>query len=155
MVENDPNVRQTLDTMNTHLAAWWKEAQADFARLAPEAKVFPEEGNGSQDRFKESAGTFLALKGHLYPEVRRTLINSLKKQIVPVGVLDEFQVAGVFVNWWDGIKYDLKTILTNGWSPTLIPDRYLVAAFFQKEAQEIEDLEASCRRNGIRPGRSR
>ena len=143
LVEDDPNVRQTLDVMNAHLADWWKEAQADFARLAPEAKVFPEEGTGSQDRFKESAGAFLTLKGHLYPEVRRALINSLKKQIVPIGVLDEFQVAGIFVNWWDGIKYDLKTILTNGWSPTLIPDSYLIAAFFQKEAKEIEDLEAA------------
>jgi type I restriction enzyme M protein len=143
LVENDPNVRQTMDAMNAHLAEWWKEAQADFARLAPEAKVFPEEGNGSQDQFKESAAVFLTLKGHLYPGVRRTLINSLKKQIVPVGVLDEFQVAGIFVNWWDGIKYDLKTILTNGWSPTLIPDSYLIAAFFKKEAKEIEDLEAA------------
>ncbi len=59
-----------------------------------------------------------------------------------IGVLVEFQVAGVFVNWWDSIKYDLKTIMTNGWSPTLIPDRYLIEAFFQKEAKEIEELEA-------------
>jgi type I restriction enzyme M protein len=143
LVENDPNVRQTLGVMNAHLADWWKEARADFARLAPEAKVFREEGNGLQDRFKESAAIFLTLKGHLYPEVRRALINSLKKQIVPIGVLDEFQVAGIFVNWWDGIKYDLKTILTNGWSPTLIPDSYLIEAFFQNEAKEIEELEAA------------
>src|SRR5208282_5229887 len=82
--------------------------------------------------------------GHSFlPEVRRSLISSLKTQLVPVGVLDEFQVAGVFVNWWDGIKYDLKTIMTNGWSPTLIPDRYLIDEFFQTEAKEIEDLEAA------------
>jgi len=51
-------------------------------------------------------------------------------------------VAGVFVNWWDNIKYDLKTIMQNGWSPTLIPDPYLIEAFFQAEARAIEQLEA-------------
>jgi len=83
------------------------------------------------------------LQGRYLPDVRRALIDSLKQQLVPIGVLDEFQAAGVFVNWWDGIKYDLKTIMTNGWSPTLIPDRYLIETFFQKEAKEIEDLEAA------------
>ena len=71
---------------------------------------------------REGFSSFLRLGGRDLPEVRLTLIDSLTQQLVPIGVLDEFQVAGVFVNWWDGIKYDLKTIMTNGWSPTLIPD---------------------------------
>ena len=49
----------------------------------------------------------------------------------------------MFVNWWDGIKYDLKTIMANGWSPTLIPDSYIIEAFFKKEAKEIEELDAA------------
>jgi type I restriction enzyme M protein len=122
VIEEYPNVRKTFAQMEGHLADWWKQAREDFAKLAPE----PTSGNG----------------GHSFlPEVRRSLISSLKTQLVPFGVLDEFQVAGVFVNWWDGIKYDLKTIMINGWSPTLIPDRYLIDAFFQKEAKEIEELE--------------
>ena len=83
------------------------------------------------------------LGGRHLPEVRRTLIDSLKQQLVPIDVLDEFQAAGMFVNWWDGIKYDLRITMTNGWSPMFIPDRYLIEAFFQKEAKEIEDLEAA------------
>ncbi len=122
VIEGDPNVRKTFSQMEGHLANWWKQAREDFAKLAPD----PSSGNGGR--------SFL-------PEVRRSLIGSLKTQLVPVGVLDEFQVAGVFVNWWDGIKYDLKTIMINGWSPTLIPDRYLIDAFFLKEAKEIEELE--------------
>jgi type I restriction enzyme M protein len=51
--------------------------------------------------------------------------------MVPIDVLDRFQVAGVFVNWWDNIKYDLKTIIQNGWSPTLISDNYIIGEFFQ------------------------
>jgi type I restriction enzyme M protein len=126
LVEADPSVRRTMEAL-TKQANWWSEAQADFARLAPSAAR------------KENGKT----NGKHLPDVRKMLVASLKKQLVPIAVLDEFQAAGVFVNWWDGIKYDLKTIMTNGWSPTLIPDRYLIEAFFQKEAREIEQLEAS------------
>jgi len=31
--------------------------------------------------------------------------------------------------------------MTNGWSPTLIPDDYIIAAYFQAEVEEIERLE--------------
>ncbi len=56
--------------------------------------------------------------------------------------MDEFQSAGVFVNWWQQIRYDLKTIISTGWHHSLIPDDYLIAAFFQAEADAIEALEA-------------
>ncbi len=49
---------------------------------------------------------------------------------MPLGVLDRFQVVGVIVNWWDGIKYDLKTIMQYGRSLTVIPDRYIIETFF-------------------------
>jgi type I restriction enzyme M protein len=63
--------------------------------------------------------------------------------LLPLQVLDEFKSAGVFVNWWQQIRYDIKTIISTGWHHGLIPDDYLVAAFFQAEAAEIETLEAS------------
>lgn len=76
------------------------------------------------------------------PEVRQELLVSLKKQLVPLGVLDEFTSAGVFVNWWQQIRYDLKTIVSIGWHHSLIPDDYLIAEFFRAEADAIEDLES-------------
>ncbi len=66
---------------------------------------------------------------------------TLKDKLVPLGVLDEFKSAGVFVNWWQQIRYDLKTIISTGWHHTLIPDDYLIAEFFQTEAAAIEELE--------------
>ena len=48
--------------------------------------------------------------------------TTLKTRFIPLGVLDEFQSAGVFVNWWQQIRYDLKTIISTGWHHTLIPD---------------------------------
>lgn len=127
LVEKDTCLRRTTETMGKNLASWWSEAREDFARLAPS---MTKKGNTKRN-------------GHELPLVRKSLIDSLKKQLEPIGVLDEFQVAGVFVNWWDGIKYDLKTIMSNGWSPTLIPDQYILDAFFRAEATEIEELEAT------------
>lgn len=75
------------------------------------------------------------------PAVRAELLNTIKEKFVPVGVLDKFQVAGVFVNWWDNIKYDLKTIMQNGWDAGLIPDEYLIEEFFKTEKDEIENIE--------------
>jgi type I restriction enzyme M protein len=46
------------------------------------------------------------------------------------------------VNWWQQIRYDLKTIIAIGWHHSLIPDDYLIAECFRKEADEIEALEA-------------
>ena len=94
---------------------WWEVARDDFARL---------EGSN-----------------HL-AEVRAELLATIKRELIPLGALDEFQTAGVFVNWWQTIRYDLKTITSTGWSPSLIPDSYLIRAFFQGEVKTIEELES-------------
>ena len=80
--------------------------------------------------------------GKKMPEVRHELLTTLKDKLIPLGVLDEFKSAGVFVNWWQQIRYDLKTIISTGWHHSLIPDDYLIAEFFQAEADAIEALEA-------------
>nr|WP_319776869.1 hypothetical protein [uncultured Sphaerochaeta sp.] len=75
------------------------------------------------------------------PEVRYELLTTLKNKMIPLCVLDEFKSAGVFVNWWQQIRYDLKTIVSIGWHHSLIPDEYLIAEFFQEAANEITSLE--------------
>jgi len=77
------------------------------------------------------------------PDVRHELLTTLKEKLVPLNVLDEFKSAGVFVNWWQQIRYDLKTIISTGWHHTLIPDDYLIAEYFQAEADAIEAVEAT------------
>ena len=136
-IEADPCVRETLDAMRGHLARWWEEARDDFAKLAPDAAPA-----AASTRTQEGIGAYIAHAGGRLPSVRRALLESLLRDLVPVGLLDRFQVAGVFVNWWDGIKYDLKTIAALGWSQALIPDPYLVRRFFQPEADEIDALSA-------------
>ena len=48
----------------------------------------------------------------------------------------------MFVNWWQQIRYDLKTIVSTGWHHALIPNEYLIAAFFQTDKDAIEEMEA-------------
>ena len=128
-ISNKPAIKQALEadaaltqTMVRHqhaLADWWQLANKEFAELE-------NAGNG----------------GRKTPEIRRELIASLKEKLLPLGVLDEFKSAGVFVNWWQQIRYDIKTIVASGWHHSLIPDAYLIAAFFQKDADAIGALEA-------------
>jgi type I restriction enzyme M protein len=48
--------------------------------------------------------------------VRKALLASFTAELLPVGLLDRFQVAGVIVRWWDTIQYDLRTIATHGFT---------------------------------------
>ena len=112
-----------LGTLTRHhdaLEFWWAVARDDFAQLQ-------HAGNG----------------GKKLPEVRHELLTTLKAKLVPLGVLDEFKSAGVFVNWWQQIRYDLKTIVSTGWHHSLIPDDYLIAEYFQVEVDAIDALEAA------------
>jgi type I restriction enzyme M protein len=114
-LEADIHLNQTLIDHRQVLEAWWNVVRDDFAQLRDGRKM---------------------------PEVRQELLTTLEEKLVPLRVLDEFQSAGIFVNWWQNIRYDLKTVISTGWHHTLIPDEYLLAAFFQAEADEIENLEA-------------
>jgi type I restriction enzyme M protein len=114
-LEADAALQKTLTAHHNALEAWWEVARVDFAQLRDGKKM---------------------------PEVRSELLTTIKSKLIPLGVLDEFKSAGVFVNWWQQIRYDLKTIIFTGWHHTLIPDSYLVAAFFKVEADAIEAVEA-------------
>lgn len=119
-LEADQALMGALTRHRDALEAWWAVAKDDFAQL----------------RHAENGGKKM-------PEVRHELLTSLKAQLVPLSVLDEFKSAGVFVNWWQQIRFDLKTIVATGWHHTLIPDDYLIAEYFQVEADCIEGLQAT------------
>ena len=120
MLEADPALLGTLTRHGDALESWWSVTRDDFAQLQ-------DARNG----------------GKKMPEIRHELLTTLETKLVPLGVLDEFKSAGVFVNWWQQIRYDLKTIVSTGWHHSLIPDDYLIAEYFQVEADAIEALEAT------------
>jgi len=113
-LDADHELQRTLALHFETLANWWVTAREDFAQLRDGRKM---------------------------PDVRHELLSTLKNQFIPLGVLDEFQSAGVFVNWWQQIRYDLKTIVSSGWHHSLIPDEYLIAEFFQAEQDALHTFE--------------
>ena len=119
-LEADPAVLGTLTEHHDSLESWWSVARDDFTQL-------------------QDAGN----DGKKIPEVRYELLTTIKANLVPLGVLDEFKSAGVFVNWWQQIRYDLKTMVSTGWHHSLIPDDYIIADYFQAEADAIAVLEAT------------
>ena len=129
-LESIPALRRTLAAHFEALEAWWNLARDDFAQL-----------QHARNPAANGAGKM--------PEVRHQLLDTLKGRLIPLKVLDEFKSAGVFVNWWQQIRFDLKTIVSIGWHHSLIPDDYLTRAFFQAEAEAIESLEAGiCQAQG-------
>jgi len=115
VLEANSSLHQTLAAHHDALEAWWQVARVKFSGLRDGIKM---------------------------PEVRHELLNTIKEKLIPLQVLDEYKSAGVFVNWWQQIRYDLKTIISTGWHHSLILDYYLIVAFFQVEADAIETLEA-------------
>ena len=91
----------------------------------------------------EASAPYHAPPPYTLPQVRHELLTTLKQELIPLGILDEFLSAGVFVNWWQTIRYDLKTITATGWHHTLIPDDYLLVAFFTAETAALEAQQAA------------
>lgn len=124
LINNHEKVFVTFEKLETELTDWWEIAKEDFASLAPIEESLKESKNRNK-----------------LPEVRKELLQTIRERFVPLGILDKYQISGVFVNWWDNIKYDLKTIMTNGWVPSLIPNEYIIDEFFHVEEIEIDELE--------------
>ena len=114
LIEEQKTLKDIQADMQRRLADVWKSAETEIVKLPG--------------------------RNHL-PHFRKSFQKQLLEALSSAGVLDEFQIAGIFVNWWETVRYDLKTLVATGWSESLLPDEYLLQAFFQKEMKHIEDLE--------------
>ena len=138
-IEKNLHINDTIGRMEGLVNEWWNTGRDEFAKLAKEQE--------KEDSVKDKMEDYLGYGGGNIARVRNNLINSLKNMLIPEKVLDEYQVAGIFVNWWTNIKYDLKTIAINGWMPTLIPREYVIEAFFKEEQKFIDQTESQINEN--------
>lgn len=139
LIDKHSGVQKVSENLNQAMQTWWKGVEASI-RLLP--------GKNNIVKFR---------KEHM---------QKLKDALLPINILDEFQIAGVFVNWLERdylirsykqydevqdktievkekafIKFVLKSIVSVGWPTHLIPDEYIKNAYFKSEMKEIEDLE--------------
>jgi len=113
-ITNDTNVSTILTTYQEHLNSWWNRAKDGFSKLQETKNI---------------------------NRVKQELLDSFKDYFESLQTLDRFQTSGVFVEWWNSIKYDLKTISSIGFNESLLSDEMLIEAFFQEEKNEINELE--------------
>jgi type I restriction enzyme M protein len=90
-IESDPGVLAKEQALTVAVEDWWNKHQKRLCDL-------PE----TQELMK----------------VRAQLLSSFEKAVLPVGLLDAFQVSGVIATWWggamDGVQNDLRTIAARG-----------------------------------------
>ncbi len=114
IIDNANDVETTVLKHKEKLQEWWNEVK-------PEIEGFY--GNNNLLNFRNRA------------------IKELKEKFLPLGSLGEFKIYGMFVNWWEELRYDFRTIASTGWSKNLIEDERIKGKFFLSEMKAIEELE--------------
>jgi len=115
IIESHEGVKRKFEEHFQKLEEWWNEVEKEIEN-------FP--GNNNLWEFRNRS------------------LENLKQKLLPLGVLDEFKVAGVFVNWWEELRYDFKTVVASGWSKRIIEDERIEKKFFSADLEQIEELEA-------------
>lgn len=143
IIQTHKGVVEKEKQLQTELNAFWQKADEWLKQLSGGDTI--ENGSDANTSIvEEGIVEYISLGGNKrLPVLRKKLLNALKTSLVPIGVLDEFQTAGVFVTWWGGIKYDLKTVSAIGWATDLIPDDLVINRFFPKEKEALTALETS------------
>jgi type I restriction enzyme M protein len=112
-VEADPGVQARATQLRDAFATWWEAQEPQLAALP-----------GSNDLFR----------------TRTDLVDSFQEALLPVGMLDRYQVAGVVASWWNEIQYDLKTLAAQGFYGLVDSWIASIRAFMEgEEARNGED----------------
>ncbi|WP_205842116.1 type I restriction-modification system subunit M [Natranaerobius trueperi] len=122
VIENDNGVTDKEKEILNQLSTWWQENRDRLVELPKTKDVFA---------------------------VRQSFMDSFVKTFSGYNMLSLHEVEGAFVNFWEQLKADLKSIAASGWTPTLIPDDEIIASQFpevnekQKENEErLQELES-------------
>jgi type I restriction enzyme M protein len=111
-IEADPGVQARAARLRDAFAAWWEAQEPQLAALP-----------GSNDLFR----------------TRNDLVDSFQEALLPVGMLDRYQVAGVVASWWNEIQYDLKTLAAQGFYGLV--DSWIASIRASMEGEEARNSE--------------
>jgi len=111
-LEADPGVQARATQLQEAFATWWEAHQPRLAALP-----------GSNNLFN----------------VRAHLLDSFQQALLPVGMLDRFQVVGVVASWWNEIQYDLRTLAALGFYGLV--DSWIVSLRAAVEGEEERNGE--------------
>jgi type I restriction enzyme M protein len=69
-------------------------------------------------------------------DTRRELLESFVAALVPLGVLDRYQLAGVIASWWGDVQYDIRTLAYHKFSGVVQGWVTTIEAAFETEGEE-------------------
>jgi len=94
-LEGHEGIQAVNDTYTTALSEWWNEATEWITHLEGQNRL---------------------------AELRRDLKQSLHSKFDTLETLDEFSVGGLFANWWQETKFNLKAIQFSGFANSMVRD---------------------------------
>ena len=134
LVENDAGVKVQEGALTKAFEVWWTKYEDAISALPKTEAVM---------------------------KLRSELLNSFGEALVPIGLLDRFQVSGAVATWWNGAQFNLRTLaehgfpgVVEGWVTTIVAalgdekayktpiEHPLIYRLLPKLKDEIEELEA-------------
>ena len=115
IIEAHPSVQGKHSDFHAVLAGWWQ-------------------ANEPQLRSLPKLGTFFKLK--------KKFAASLEELLVPLGVLDKFQVRGALAEFTSQLSSDFKSVAASGWNADLIPADEILESQFPEVVKELSDTQA-------------
>lgn len=115
IVEVHPSVQGKHADFHAALSGWWQSNE-------PEMRKLPK------------LGTFFKLK--------KAFADGLESLLVPLGVLDKFQVRGAFAEFASQLTADFKSVAASGWNAELIPADEILQSQFPEVLKELSDTQA-------------
>lgn len=115
IVEAHASVQGKHAEFHAALAGWWQANE-------PEMRKLPK------------LGTFFKLK--------KKFASGLEELLVPMGVLDKFQVRGAFAEFTSQLTADFKSVAASGWNADLIPADEILQSQFPEVLKELSEAQA-------------
>ncbi|MBS0372869.1 MAG: N-6 DNA methylase [Proteobacteria bacterium] len=119
LVESNDSVKATNAKFAAVLATWWQSNVADLQQLP-------------------TLGSFVPL--------RKKFAQSLEDTLVPLGLLDKFQVRGAFAEFASELATDFKSVAASGWNADLIPADDILTAQFPDVLKDLQTAQETIAR---------
>lgn len=114
LIETDPAVKQREDAMSAAFEAWWSK----------------------------NLGRIIALpQNRDLMRVRSDFLSSFEGALAPVGLLDNFKVAGAVASWWGDVQFDLKTLMARGFEGTVEGWVTTIATAMEEDGGKFDPLD--------------
>ncbi|WP_449060693.1 N-6 DNA methylase [Planomonospora algeriensis] len=75
---------------------------------------------------------------HEVMAIRAELLDSFVAELLPLGLLDRFALAGVVAAWWGEAQYDIKTLGLNGFEGVVEGWLTTIESAFELDEEELE-----------------